>query len=192
MLTAFGDAALAIAQSSFTRPWFGEVLHAPPIRTSQWSEYLIERATTNLEMARSKIAADVPAPEAVLERFVEAVESVGDVVPELVHGDYFPGNVMIDDDLRVSGVIDWSFLTQAGDRRMDAAAAVIFLEIERPWSTEEDARFVERYLTSCVPELARVLQLYRLFYAIDLIAYPIGPAHERYCMDVLRSMQERP
>jgi aminoglycoside phosphotransferase (APT) family kinase protein len=134
----------------------------------------------------------VPAPDLVLERFIDTVSAVGDVEPALVHGDYFPGNVMMDDDLTVSGVIDWSFLTQCGDRQMDAAAAVIFLEIERPWCTEADARSVERYLTSRVPELAAVLALYRVFYAIDLVAYPIGPAHERYCIEVLRSAQQGP
>jgi aminoglycoside phosphotransferase (APT) family kinase protein len=117
---------------------------------------------------------------------------VGDVEPALVHGDYFPGNVMMDDDLSVSGVIDWSFLTQSGDPRMDAAAAVLFLEIERPWCTEADARLVENYLSSRTPELAKVLPVYRVFYAIDLIAYPLGPAHERYCIDVLLSAQEGP
>jgi aminoglycoside phosphotransferase (APT) family kinase protein len=33
----------------------------------------------------------------------------------LVHGDYFPENVMVADDGRVCGVIDFSALTVIGD-----------------------------------------------------------------------------
>jgi aminoglycoside phosphotransferase (APT) family kinase protein len=189
-LIAFADAALEISQATFSRPWFGEVLHSPPIRAQTWGGYLVERARTNLELARAKVSPHLPDPDAILERFIEAATLVGDVEPALVHGDYFPGNVMMTDDLTVSGVIDWSFLTQCGDRRMDLAAAVLFLEVERPWCTEADARSVERHLTSRTPDLATALPLYRVFYAIDLIAYPIGPAHERYCLDVLLSAQQ--
>jgi Phosphotransferase enzyme family len=45
----------------------------------------------------------------------------------LVHGDYFPENVIVADDGRVCGVIDFGALTLIGDADLDLACAVLNL-----------------------------------------------------------------
>jgi hypothetical protein len=45
----------------------------------------------------------------------------------LVHGDYFPENVILADDGRVCGVIDFGALTLIGDADLDLACAVLNL-----------------------------------------------------------------
>jgi Ser/Thr protein kinase RdoA (MazF antagonist) len=56
---------------------------------------------------------------------------VGACVPRcgkpLVHGDYFPENVMVADDGRICGVIDFGALTLIGDADVDLACAVLNL-----------------------------------------------------------------
>ncbi len=55
----------------------------------------------------------------------------------LVHGDYFLDNVLFDDNLQVSAVLDFGAHTLAGDPRLDATSAIIFLGLEpamKPWS----------------------------------------------------------
>ena len=59
----------------------------------------------------------------------------------LVHGDYFPGNVLIGDDLRVSGLVDFSVWTAVGDPLYDVVGAAIFLEMATE-ATAEDVAFV--------------------------------------------------
>jgi aminoglycoside phosphotransferase (APT) family kinase protein len=61
----------------------------------------------------------------------------------LVHGDYFPGNVMIGGDLGVSGLVDFSAWTIAGDGGYDAVSALVFLEMIGE-ATPEDIALVRR------------------------------------------------
>jgi aminoglycoside phosphotransferase (APT) family kinase protein len=64
----------------------------------------------------------------VLERLA-AVERVQDTV---VHGDLFAGNVLVDDRLRPTAVLDFGFLTTAGDPRLDAAITAATINMYGP------------------------------------------------------------
>ena len=68
------------------------------------------------------------------------------IVTMLVHGDYFPGNVMVGDNLRVSAVFDFGSLSVMGDPAMDLASAAIFLEVQRNFRPD-DASWVTARLT---------------------------------------------
>jgi aminoglycoside phosphotransferase (APT) family kinase protein len=46
-----------------------------------------------------------------------------------VHGDYFPGDVIVDESAAVDGVVDFASLTVAGDPAMDIVGALVFLDI---------------------------------------------------------------
>ena len=56
-----------------------------------------------------------------------------------MHGDYFPGNVLLDDSLAVSGLVDFSIWTVIGDPAIDLAGAAIFLEMIEEASAEDIA-----------------------------------------------------
>jgi aminoglycoside phosphotransferase (APT) family kinase protein len=87
----------------------------------------------------------------------------------LVHGDYFPGNVMIGEDDTVSGVIDFGALTVIGDPIMDIASAVIFLEATREAYDPADVGYLTRRLIDQRGEtVIDALRTYRGFYAIRL------------------------
>ena len=47
----------------------------------------------------------------------------------LAHGDYFPGNVLLDETLALTGLVDFSVFTLAGDPLYDAITAALFLEM---------------------------------------------------------------
>jgi aminoglycoside phosphotransferase (APT) family kinase protein len=66
-------------------------------------------------------------------RLLDWVHEVGRSVPptmignDLVHVDYQPGNVLIDDDGRISGVVDWD-----GTARGDARFAIVVMRFAGP------------------------------------------------------------
>ncbi len=49
-----------------------------------------------------------------------------------LHGDLLPGNMLVADDLRPAAVLDFGFLTTAGDPRLDAAIAAAVLNMYGP------------------------------------------------------------
>ena len=96
----------------------------------------------------------------MLHRYAE------DAPKRLVHGDYFLDNVLFDDNLQVSAVLDFGAHTLAGDPRLDATSAIIFLGLEpamKPWIfAHVTALAQEQYGDS----ILLLKDIYGLYYAI--------------------------
>ena len=105
----------------------------------------------------------------------------------LVHGDFYPQNVMVDDGGRVTGVIDFGGNTLLGDQRMDVASAVILRrnldKYRKPmrWTLPlmDEAR--RRYGAG----LSDVVEAYRGYYALHFSG---GSQDYAWCVDVLRAI----
>ncbi len=111
-------------------PVYRQILASDPIEAATWPDFIAacmagaaqrNRATIEREIGDAdRIAAQAIALTADLEREPPKV---------LVHGDVFPGNVMMDDAGAVTAVIDFGYFTVAGDPTLDLAAAYLPLEM---------------------------------------------------------------
>jgi len=186
-LRNYAEGALRIREARIRRPWFGELYHEPPVRRETWPAYLEERARLQIGKAGEAFAAEVPGLEEAMQRFVTDIKTLGPIDVGLVHGDYFPGNVLVDEDLEITGVIDFGWSTLMGDPRLDAVCASAFLEVDRPWCTPVDAELVRQYVVERDPSVASVFDVYRTFCALHfsfVIHYGI-PLY-RWCVQALR------
>ena len=145
-LRSYAEAVDAIATITFPDRRYGQILDDDPITAGTWRDYL------RLGLDRF-IAWNGPAIEAArgdLDRLrataLALLDTVAATPPKaLVHGDYFPGNVLIDDRLRVSGLVDFSFWTVVGDPLLDVIGTPIFLEMNDE-ATADDIAFVRRII----------------------------------------------
>lgn len=111
-VTALGDLPLA------PRAWFGELIAPDPVRATRWPEYLRAAATRRLA------AAPEPFASVGVDAVVEELPDTDDA--RFVHLDAFAGN-MLADGTTVTAVIDFGVTSLAGDPRLDALAAVVYL-----------------------------------------------------------------
>lgn len=117
------------------RDWLGELvgLHpvdGEPIRTATWPAWVRDRIDRSLVRGAEALLADDP--DGRLRAAVDDREEFVAALPEperigLVHGDYFPGNVLVEGD-RVTGVVDFGPFTLRGDPALDVVGAVTFLD----------------------------------------------------------------
>jgi aminoglycoside phosphotransferase (APT) family kinase protein len=187
-LASYTDAAYEIAALPFTRDEFGEFLRDDDsIRAATWAGYLLGRMDRSLGQS-PWLRGDVPALDATVRALTARIEALSPAVPVLVHGDYFPGNVLMSDDLSVAGVIDFGPLTVIGEATMDLASSLIFLEVARPGYMPADTAFVQdRLVARAGGHIRAAADLYRAWYAIRFAPYRDDDANlYAWCVSSLR------
>ncbi len=118
---------------------YGHVLPTEdyPGGAATWIDFLDRQLDRSLEEAGADLAQDVEAFEEKAQELRQLLHKHAEGSPKrLVHGDYFLDNVLFDDTLQVSAVLDFGAHTLAGDPRLDATSAIIFLGLEpamKPW-----------------------------------------------------------
>lgn len=172
VLASYTDAAFEIASLPVVQRGYGEILrNGDAIRAATWSEYLLARMRHSLGNSSPWLPQDVPGLGTIVEALTERVRTLPPVREALVHGDYFPGNVLVSDDLVVSGVIDFDGLTAVGDPWLDFVSALIFLELV-PGYVASDAGFVrDRIVEREGIGFLRAIATYRGWYAIRFSPY---------------------
>jgi aminoglycoside phosphotransferase (APT) family kinase protein len=184
------DASEAIARLTIQGGAFGETIGwgGTPLRERTWTGYLLASIDRSLREIGDTLSRDVPRFDAALDRVRRRVAALGEPAERvLVHGDFYPQNVMVDDVGRVTGVIDFGGNTLLGDPRMDLASAAMFVAIpEVPEADQQDAVFVvgeacRRYGAG----FAAVVEAYRGYYAIHFAG---GADEYAQCVDTLRAI----
>jgi hypothetical protein len=121
---------------------YGQLIADPPLNASGWHDYLRQSLARFAAGNATTIAAEFGDVAALVDKALRLLGWIDRHPPKaLVHGDYFPGNVLLDERRQVSAVIDFSVFTLVGDPLLDAACAATFLEMSEPF-TEADSALV--------------------------------------------------
>lgn len=126
-LSSYMATAGQIQLLGYDAPYHGQILGTAPVRAETWPDYLSARAQASLDQA-PWTRADLTRPARALERLRQLAERHADAPRRLAHGDYHPGNVLVDDEGQVTGVIDFSVQAVMGDPLLDLTSAAFFFD----------------------------------------------------------------
>ena len=190
-LDSYTDAAEALAVITLEDQPYGEFLFDEALQGETWAEFLIARLDANYERGRSDLLEVIVDADDVVEELRAHIRTLADPPKVLVHGDYFPGNVLMDDDFNVTGLIDFGWLTVAGDPAMDLASAAIFLDVVRGHQAADPERVHARLLARHGEALAERVEIYRGWYAVRFSPYKADdPSLFAWCVKSLRRFSE--
>jgi hypothetical protein len=109
----------------------------------------------------------------------------------LIHGDFYPGNLLVDEDLNITGLLDFGMMTMFGDYLFDIATGWVFFDMYD--TLRADLR--ERYLTVVLDRLgesARArLYLYVLIYSVlsaNTYSKDCTDGHYSWCVENLNTV----
>lgn len=164
-LRAYLAAAEAMSAAKAPGQVFGDLLQDPPRRADRWSDYLTARVRVAAE--DKVLEAAVPGLAGIAKRFIARLEAIPDPERCIVHGDIWPPNVMMNDALQVTGLIDFSYTTRVGDHVMDLAGACHFLLATKASSSEDHAYLKQLILERHGPKVMDRIGLYAVWFAFD-------------------------
>lgn len=93
---------------------------------------------------------------------------------------------MMDDDLRVTGLIDFSYTTRVGDTRMDLAGAVNFLAIGNPHAAEDTRFLLDLIAARHGPDMQDHFALYAVWFAFSFAYNHEMTVVYDWCLDLIR------
>jgi hypothetical protein len=192
-LTAYVDGAAAFAGLGLPPGWTGgcgELFTEERLRAERWGDLLTSRLALQLDQAHDLLAGVVPALDAVRTRILGQARVQADGARSLVHGDWFPGNVLMGDDLQVSAAIDLGWLSVVGAADHDVRSAVVFFEVH-PWEQPGDAEVLliaaRRHLG---PHAAEMIDVTRRFEQARFAFVDEDHHLHRWCVAGLRAVAE--
>ena len=163
---------------------YGDLLLAQPLRRPHWGEYLAERLQGFADDA--VLAREVPGLDGIVARLRAQLLALPDPARCVVHGDIWPPNVMMDEDLAVTGLIDFSFTTRVGDTVMDLAGAMYFLQVANPRGAEDSAYLGALIAARHGAAVRERLDLYAVWFAFSFAFNHDDAVVHAWCLDLIR------
>lgn len=194
-LRSYARAVEEIAAVRFDDLPYGHIVAAPRVTAPDWRLFLRESLDGFRSRNRIAIARDVGDPYTLQDRAADLIMALPELpTRSLVHGDYFPGNVLIGPDLEVTAVLDFGPYTVCGDPTLDLAVSYLTLELIDE-TTADDARFVrEMLIERHGEELVPAFRFYRAWLAFSMAdpanARPPYPKLYGWSIAMLRLLAE--
>ena len=189
-LTSYLQVAEQLGAIQFPARPFGELLTAgAPLQRDSWAQFLWDRLQQTYRFSRADVEQDVPGVDAILAHMRAELRALeGFQEKRLVHGDYFPGNVFVDDRLTICGVGDFGYTTVVGDSRMDLAGAVVYLEVVDGYRPDDSAFLMRLVEERYGRDMLRWIDFYRLYYSFYFSRCKVDdPRTYEWCIGNLRS-----
>jgi fructosamine-3-kinase len=150
-----------------------------------WHQFLARYLTHKLAQVTPYLNRDV-------SQFAAKVQQLRTVLSQpyrddyrLIHGDFFPGNLLINDERHITALLDFGLLTMYGDALFDLATGWVFFDMY----DELRARARERYLAMLLDRLGENVRgkLYRcvLIYSVlsaNTYSSKCSDGHYRWCV----------
>ena len=168
---------------------YGELIGQDKIQDTSWSNYLYRKSSGVLKSTQAKLGKDAPHLNRALEKFNAGLETLSTYSEKhLVHGDFYPAHLLLDNQAKISGLLDFSRLTIIGDPLLDYAEALsTFEDPLRPEGSAKNAKRCVQLIKNQLGEGAlETIRIYQLYYAIlfsDCEAY--DPTTYSWCIRTL-------
>jgi aminoglycoside phosphotransferase (APT) family kinase protein len=147
-----------------------------------WGQCLADVVRCRAAESRRHFERDIPDFDRRLQAITTELETIAPETLSVVHGDICPANLLMDGP-RTAAVLDWGFLSTAGDNTFEASLAAGFFDMYGP-----DAKRLDNLLLDRFEQLGHDLErmwLYRHAYAIctaTIYAADATDGHYAWCI----------
>ncbi|PEJ59329.1 hypothetical protein CN692_05655 [Bacillus sp. AFS002410] len=159
-------------------------------KINSWYELLKEIILKKQKELESYFKRDVVNYDVKVNQLVEILSSGYEGEYSLIHGDFYPGNLIISKNGIVTGLIDFGLMTMYGDNLFDIAISWVCFDMYN----ELNANLYERYLNIIISTLGegvrKRLYLYVLIYSFisaNFYSHNCEDGHYQWCVKNLNN-----
>jgi aminoglycoside phosphotransferase (APT) family kinase protein len=153
-----------------------------------WGVALANLMARRIKMFGDQLRFSVPDFDRKAEQITRTLRALRLPPDAIVHGDLVPLNVLVDDECRPAAVLDWGFLSTAGDPAFEASVAAGIFDMYGPEARTRDDAIIADLAARLGHSVERML-FYRAVYAI-ITSNAYDPAgqdgHYDWCIRALR------
>ncbi|HEY4568833.1 MAG TPA: phosphotransferase [Kribbella sp.] len=156
-----------------------------PFWKQSWGESLAALVRRRAASSSVHFERDVPGFPGLLQQVLDGLSNLGADELSVVHGDICPPNLLMDGP-RVAAVLDWGFLSTAGDSTFEASLAAGFFDMYGPEAKRLDNLLLDRF--ERLGHDRKRMRLYRQAYAITTATIYDNDAkdgHYTWCVNQL-------
>lgn len=131
-----------------------------------WYQFLDRFLTLKLDHVMPYFSRDVVqlGPKVQQLREILAQPYAGDY--HLIHGDFFPGNLLINTDHQIIALLDFGLLTMYGDYLFETATSWVFFDMYDELNANMRERYLSLVLDTLGEQVRGILYRYVLIYSI--------------------------
>ncbi|MEK3954016.1 aminoglycoside phosphotransferase family protein [Psychrobacillus sp. FSL K6-1464] len=148
------------------------------LNINSWFDLLKEEIFRKQKELESYLKRDVVNYDAKIKQLVEILSLGYEGEYSLIHGDFYPGNVMINESGKVTGLIDFGLMTMYGDNLFDIAIGWVCFDMYN----ELNANIYERYLNIIISTLGEDVRK-RLYFYVLIYSYISANFYSPNCED---------
>ncbi|OAS87797.1 MULTISPECIES: aminoglycoside phosphotransferase family protein [Metabacillus] len=103
----------------------------------------------------------------------------------LIHGDYYPGNLLIDGEGKITGLIDFGLMTMVGDYLFDVAIGWVLFDMYDELKANVLDRYLQIIVTTLGEEVREKLYFYVLLYSVfsaNVYSRDCNDGHYQWCV----------
>ncbi len=171
LLRSFLEAVDAFKTITFDAGDYGRLMDDPNDldQYTDWPQFIKDKAPLKLQETRATLQEDDVDVDYVLAKFMHDMDALPrSPKKNFVHGDYFFGNVLVDDKLEISAVLDVSWWSAVGDHMMDIAGAVMFLGLYDFVAPQDHTYLTEQAVHMYGEDVLTYIRIYEVYYSLLL------------------------
>jgi len=131
-----------------------------------WHQFLARYLRHKLAQVTPYLSHDVPQFALKVQHLYTILNQPYRGDYRLIHGDFFPGNLLINEDYHITALLDFGLLTMYGDYLFDMATGWVFFDMYDELKVQAGERYLAMLLDRLGENVRGRLYRYVLIYSI--------------------------